>query len=122
MIYPEEGTRNDTAAFIYWFYVHFLGKQPDATHYSSGTRILSGVFKADKKYKGARVYTPKEAANALVRLRNSGVDVRSIGILKFPDLLSASVQEDASDFERIVTYLKGDGDSELEWKSVPDGW
>lgn len=124
MIYPEENTRNDVASFIYWFYAHFLGRQPDATHYGAGTRILSGIFKADKKYKNAKVYTLKEAADLLYKLKSAGVAVRSLAILKFPDLLSSSVSDDKEEFDRIVDYLRGEQgvEGKEEWSAVPDGW
>jgi hypothetical protein len=119
--YPDETKANKESSLVFWFYTSFLGKKPDATHYSSGTKILSGILRESKKFPGARVYTLKEVADTLYYLRDSGVTRIELTILKFPNLLSAFAEKETGKLSDIVAYLSRGKASANEW-SPPAGW
>jgi len=120
--YPNETKKNAEAEMVYWFHVHFLGTQPDASHYAAGTKILLGIMKESPKYPGSRVYTRRELADTLYKLRDEGIRVSSLTIVKFPDLVRASVDDDKIAWSRITKYLRDKiVDQTDDWKP-PKGW
>lgn len=121
LLYPDDTKKNKEAALIHWFYTSFLGKTPDATHYASGTKILSGILRKSKKYPDARVYTLKEVADLFYYLRRCGINRIDLTILKFPNLLSAYTEGEARRLDDIVAYLKK-GDSVDDRWTAPEGW
>lgn len=121
LLYPDETKKNKEAALVHWFYSSFLGKAPDATHYASGTKILSGILKESKKYPGARVYTLREVADLMYYLRQCGVNRIDLTILKFPNLLSAFVEKETWRLDDMIAYLKKGNAGNENW-NVPEGW
>lgn len=119
--YPDLNQKNKEAAFIHWFYSSFLGKQPDSTHYSSGTKILAGVFKASKKFPDVKVYGLTDAADLMYYLKGEGLFPVELTVIKFPNLLSAFVNKESAELKRIVEYLRTSRVKEKEW-AAPDGW
>jgi hypothetical protein len=121
--YPDSEKKNRVAEFTHWFYLDFLGKQPDSTHYASANKILSGIFTESKKYPGARVYTTNDVADLMYFLRESGVEQIEITIVKFPNLLAAFVDKETGVVDRIVKYIKENSrKSEVVAWSSPKGW
>jgi hypothetical protein len=122
-IYPDESKSNQIAALVYWFYVDFLGKSPDATSYSAGTKMLTDVMKPSKtKFPGARSYTAKQIADLFYHLRDGGVIVDGLQMAKTNGLLMAFVDGDTDTVDRIIAYFNGQGNGKKEEWTQVQGW
>jgi len=122
--YPDAAPKNQVASLIHWFYNDFLGVTPDATSYSGGTKMLKDLMVANRKMPGIRLYTSREISDLLYYLRDNGVRVDSLGIVRTNGLLMAFVEDNSATLDRIIRYFLGKGngkEKEEEWKAV-EGW
>lgn len=120
-VYPREELKNQIAETIYWFYVVYMEKDPDATSYSSWTKRLKPLFKPGANLKGARSYTSREVADFLYHLRDCGAKVDNLSVLFIPDFLKSYLDKDSEHFDKTLKWYMSVNGKMQSWM-VPDGW